>query len=404
MYLFNPWWEHKEFFTGIRRERYLEQLSLNISGKQAILIVGSRRVGKTVLMHQLIRQLLDQKVKPETLIYLPLDHPSLGGKKILELVEEIRAGHGLKREEKLYLFLDEVQFSPTWEQEAKAITDFENIKLFISGSATTKIISKGAFLTGRTLTFNIEPFNFQEFVTYNGGASKSDSAFKNSLFKKYLEIGGYPEYVNSQNPLYFSDLITNVVNKDITTLFPVNNSALISQLLSLLADRAGSQSSLTKLGKILDLTKDTIKDYLYYLSSTFLVTELGKLSVSRNSTLYSPKKYYLLDTGLLFNLTGKLNLGAAAENIVFHKLLSKSQKPAFFFEDQKELDFVVGDLATEVKYELSDMGWEKLASQIKKIPADKFKKIIVLTTNVRKKEVVGGIKVDFESLVDFCLA
>ncbi|MEK7127811.1 MAG: ATP-binding protein, partial [Patescibacteria group bacterium] len=315
LYLFNPWWEHREFFTGTRRDRYLEQLSSNISNKQAILIVGSRRVGKTVLLHQLIRQLLDQKVKPETLIYLPLDHPSLGGKKILELVEEIRTVHGLKRGEKLYLFLDEVQFSPTWEQEAKAIIDFENIKLFISGSASTKILSKGAFLTGRTLTFKIEPFDFKEFVAYHGGTGKLDSAFKNGLFKKYLEVGGYPEYVVSQNPIYFSDLITNVVNKDITTLFPVNNSALLSQLLSLLADRAGSQTSLTKLGKILDLTKDTIKDYVYYLSSTFLVTELGKFSSSRNSTIYSPKKYYLLDTGLLFNLTGRLNFGAAAENI-----------------------------------------------------------------------------------------
>ncbi len=182
MYLFNPWWERKEFFTGTTRDRYLSQLNKNISSKQAILIVGSRRVGKTVLLHQLIRQLLDQKIAPKTLIYLPLDHPSLSGTKILELIEEIRTVHGLKREEKLYLFLDEVQFSPTWEQEAKAIIDFENIKVFISGSASTKILSKGAFLTGRTLTFNIEPFDFKEFVAYHGGAGKLDSSFKNSLF------------------------------------------------------------------------------------------------------------------------------------------------------------------------------------------------------------------------------
>ncbi|MEK7127247.1 MAG: hypothetical protein AAB838_00790, partial [Patescibacteria group bacterium] len=78
-------------------------------------------------------------------------------------------------------------------------------------------------------------------------------------------------------------------------------------------------------------------------------------------------------------------------------------KLGFYFEDQKELDFVVDDLAVEVKYELSDMGWEKLASQIKKIPENKFKKIVVLTTDVRKNEVVGGVKVEFKSLVDFLL-
>jgi predicted AAA+ superfamily ATPase len=401
LYLFNPWWEGKKFFTGIAREKYLAEIKKNLDNKQALLVVGSRRVGKTVLIHQAIQFLLDRKEKPEKIVYLPLDHPSLQGRKILDLLREVRELHGLAMFEKIFLFLDEVQFLPDWEQEVKALVDFEKVKIFVSGSATTKILSRGTFLTGRTLTFVIKPFDFREFLQFqNKVIEKTDQALKNSLLKKFLQVGGYPEYVQTQNPLYFSDLITNVINKDIANLFPVKNPGLVLQLLNLLADRVGTQTSLTKLGAVLDLTKDTVKDYIYYLSSTFLVSELGKYSSSRNATVYSPKKFYLLDAGLLFNLSGKLNLGTATENLVFQKFAGLP-KTGFYFENQKEIDFLANGQAYEVKYELSDLGWEKLAGQIKKLPAGKFEKITVLTTTLRKKETVNGIKIDFVSLADF---
>lgn len=403
LYLFNPWWEQKKFFTGVPREIYLEKIKKNLLGKQALLLVGSRRVGKTTLIYQTVKYLLEKGIKPEHIVYLPLDHPSLSGKKILDLLEEVRQLHGLHRENKLFVFLDEVQFFPGWEQEAKAITDFEKVKLVVSGSASTKILSKGTFLTGRTLTITVRPFDFAEFVAFQDKKiEKADTALRDSLLKKYLQIGGYPEYVDRQNPLYFSDLITNVVNKDIAGLFPVKNTALVSQLLALIADRVGAQSSFTKLGKVLDLTNDTIKDYSSYLSATFLVSELGKYSTSRNVTVYSAKKFYLLDTGLLFNLTGKLNLGAAAELAVFQKLSTVSKKLGFYFEDQKEVDFVNEEgAAYEVKYELSDLAWEKLAGSIKKLPAGRFAKITILTGNPRQNQQINKIKVESARLSDF---
>ena len=366
-------------------------------------MVGSRRVGKTTLIHQTVKHLLEMHVNPKHLVYLPLDHPSLQGKKILDLLEEVRALHGLARSDKLYLFLDEVQFFGNWEQEAKAITDFENVKLIISGSASTKILSKGTFLTGRTITLTIKPFDFKEFVSYHAKNIKTtDSALKDKLFNDYLQIGGYPEYVSNQNPLYFSDLATNVVNKDIASLFSVKNPATVSQLLSLLADRTSSLTSFSKLGKIMDLTKDTIQDYVRYLSMTFLVSDLEKFSTSRNSRIYSPKKFYLLDTGLLFNLTGKLNLGAAAENTVFQKLSNDGVKFGYFFEDQREIDFLTEDgQAYEVKYELDDLNLEKLKKTIANLPQNKFKKITVLTQNPRASLQINNLPVEFQKISNF---
>ncbi len=403
VYLFNPWWEHKEFFTGIPRKKYLELVVSNLENKQALIVVGSRRVGKTTLIHQTIKHLLQKGIEAKHLVYLPLDHPSLQGKKILELLEQVRTLHGFARSEKLYLFLDEVQFFDNWEQEAKAITDFENIKLIISGSASTKILSRGSFLTGRTITLTIRPFDFKEFVAYRSkNIRATDTALLESLFKDYLQTGGYPEYVKEQNPLYFSDLTTNVVNKDIANLFPVKNPTFVSQLLSLLADRTGSQTSFSKLGKIMDLNKDTVSDYIRYLTLTFLISDLEKFSTSRNSRIYSPKKFYLLDTGLLFNLTGKLNLGAAAENAVFQKLSSDGIKFGYYFENQREIDFLTASgKAYEVKYELDNQGWEKLEKTISNLPKGKFKEIIILTQNPRNDLEINNISVKFQKISNF---
>lgn len=360
-------------------------------------------MGKTTLIYQTVKYLIEKKVSPQKILYLPLDHPSVSGKSILEIIETTRQANALSRNDKMYVFLGEIQFLPNWEQEAKAIVDFENIKLVISGSASTKILSKGTFLTGRTLSIVVNPLDFSEFIHFRKlTIGKTDTALRENLLRKYLQTGGYPEYVENQNPLYFSDLVTNIVNKDIAGLFPVKNPALVSQLLSLIADRTGSMTSFTKLGEIMDLTKDTIRDYLYYLSSTFIVNDLGKFSSSRNASLYSPRKFYPLDTGLLFNLTGKLNLGAAAETVVFHKLSKKYKKIGYFFENQKEVDFLTDSgEAFEVKYELSKTGWEKLASSLEKIPVGKFKSLTVLTSNPQKNTQIGNIQVKFQKLSEF---
>ena len=405
LFLFNPWWEKKSFFTGTVREKYLAKIKANLVARSAILLVGSRRAGKTTLIYQTVKYLLEKKNPAERIVYLPLDHPGLQGRKILDILEEVRTIHGLKRSEKLFLFLDEVQFFPGWEQEAKAIVDFENIKLILSGSVSASILAKGSFLTGRTLTVTVKPFDFSEFVATSGKTvGKTDTALLDNFLGKYLRVGGYPEYVVSQNPLYFSDLVTSVISKDIGNLFAVKNTGLVSLLLSLLADRCGSQTSFSKLGEILDLTKDTIREYIYYLSATFLVSGLGKFSHSRNAVVYSPKKFYLLDSGLLFNLTGKLNLGAAAENAVFAKLSQESKDLGFYFENQKEVDFMDNSgEAFEVKFSLPKTGWENLAKNITTLPTEKFKKIIILPGNPRRKEIINGIPVQFCRLANFLL-
>ncbi|MDP2860125.1 MAG: hypothetical protein Q8N98_00225, partial [bacterium] len=253
----------------------------------------------------------------------------------------------------------------------------------------------------RTLTIVVRPLDFQEFADFRGfNFGRTDTGAREKLLDLFLQTGGYPEYVREQNPLYFADLVSNTIHKDIVLLFGIKNGLILRQALSLTADRVGAQTSYSKLGRVLSLSKDTVRDYLYYLSSTFLIGELKKFALSRNEQIYSPRKYYLTDNGLLFNLLGRFSAGAGAENAVFNKLSEGDW--GFYYENQRDIDFVNKDGdGYEVKYELSTENWEKFLRNVRGLSTEKFKKITLLTQQPRQEIVVGKIKIQCEKLSEF---
>ncbi|MBU1071335.1 ATP-binding protein [Patescibacteria group bacterium] len=355
LYLLNPWWLNKKFSSGIPRPKYNQILNSSLRHKRAVLIVGSRRTGKTTLLHQLIKKLLQEKTNPKQILYLLLDHPKLSSYKLLEIVQKFRQIHELKRSQKLYLFFDEVQYSPNWEQQTKALFDTEKVKIYLSGSASSQLLLKSPYLTGRLAKFTIFPANFQEFLTFKKIAlSPSEHYLYPKIFDKYLQTGGYPEYLLQPDPTYFPDLINNILYKDIVALYGIRNPDLIRDLLLLLADRSGHQTSYNKLANILGLNNDTVKEYIYYLKNSLLLTELPRHSTSRSKRIYSAKKFYLNDNGLLFSLTGKINLGSAAEQTLLHHLNDKFDQVNFHYENQREIDFIVNNqIAIESKYQFN---------------------------------------------------
>ncbi|MEK7119035.1 MAG: AAA family ATPase, partial [Patescibacteria group bacterium] len=87
--LLNPWWFGKAVETGIERVSYLKKLEKSLMNKRAVLLVGSRRVGKTTMFHQFIKKLL-KKTSSKHVLYALMDHPQLSTRSILELVHDFR--------------------------------------------------------------------------------------------------------------------------------------------------------------------------------------------------------------------------------------------------------------------------------------------------------------------------
>jgi len=391
-YALNPWWEGKDFKIGILRELYTHNFQKILKRKQIEVIIGSRRVGKTTILKQMIKKALDYGYPAKQIFYLALDHPQISKEPISWHLRNFRKLFMYERKRKLLLFLDEVQASPDWEQELKSIYDLENVKIIISGSTATLIKRQRGRLTGRQIVTIIYPLSFEEFVNFRKVEIGFDEEYKyEKLLEMYLQIGGYPENVLSPSDEYLQNLLEDIIARDLVTLYEIRKPGVLKDMLMILASQIGSRTSFNKLSNVLGISDDTVKEYIEYFESAFLIKQMEKWSVSFKERIYAQKKIYFLDTSFKTLLTGKGDIGAKAENAVFTHLLRKKIECGYFAESEREVDFVTGGfkspLPIEVKYDsdfdLNDKRFAGMKLFLKKYP--RIKSFIVISRNKERE-------------------
>lgn len=410
-FLLNPWWERKEFEVGFPREEYLRKLLSRFDRPQIEIVVGSRRIGKTTFLKQIIKELLQKGVKKEKIFYLSCDHPQARGASLAKHLEAFRQIFSLPRAERIFVFLDEVQEIPNWDLELKSFYDTENLKIVSSGSTSALIKSHGGKLTGRQISTVLYPLSFSEFLMFRQIKPNFSEGYLMEVHaEEYLQVGGYPENVLNPSFEYLGALLEDIFLRDLVRLYPVKNLTIIKDLFNLLAASVGTCVSFNKLANSLGISLDTVKTYVEYLENAFLVEKLSKWSTSYRQKVYTPKKIYLLDTGLKTLVTGSQDLGFKAENAAFVHFLRTGQKIGYFAQSQKELDFIVGGpespLPVEIKYveelSLEDKRLAGLKLFLKKHP--QVKKVKVVTKNLERKEDLSGIEIEMVPLWQFLLS
>jgi len=327
----NPWWERKDIDSGIDRLEYLERLPALSRRKQIEVIVGGRRMGKTTLIKQFIKRLIQQGVEAKDILYLALDNPSLSATPLSEHLKNIRKIHLHDRGRKLFLFLDEVQESVNWEAELKSLYDMERLKIFCTGSTSALIARERSRLTGRQIITTLYPLSFTEFLSFHSESPGLSEDYKyERLLEDYLEKGGYPENVLNPSIEYLSNLVEDILSRDLIRIYPIKKAYALKDLLRLIASSVGSRTSFNKIGKVLGLSVDTVKEYVNYLEAAFLVKSVEKWTTSHTEKIYAQKKIYLWDTGIKTILTGAADLGARAENAVLMELSRKKMALGVF--------------------------------------------------------------------------
>ncbi len=349
LYKQNPWWENKFKERSVKREIYLKEIFRNLDSKVIIFLTGLRRIGKTTILKQIIRQLLSKKIKPKDVLYLSLDSFNLLNYSIHQLAEEYRKLHKKSALDFFYLFLDEVTARENFEQELKSLYDSENMKIICSSSIATLMRDKKAFLTGRTKTIEVMPLTFQEFLVFkNAKISKADSAKLEGYFKDYLKLGGIPYYVLTEDREYLNELIEGVIYKDIIAYHGITGERAVKELFILLCQRVGKPTSYNKLSKILKISVDSVKRYVGYFEKAYLFYVIDRYSKSPSEGVTSPKKIYIGDVGIKNLITEFKDLGASYENLVFLKI--KNTNPRYYLENSIEIDFITKDSIIETKY------------------------------------------------------
>ena len=353
LFQFNPWWEETHFeYKVIPREKYFSKIRKELTSRDIIFLVGLRRVGKTTLLKQTINELIKEKTDPKKILYLSCEHPLFEDKTLIEIVNEYRGYFDISRDEKIYLFFDEVQLKSNFERDLKLLYDMEkDVKIFCSGSSSTILKDKKAYLTGRQKTYEVTPLDFQEYLKFKNEDIKVSEEYKyREKFLSYMKTGGIPEYVLNNDPEYLLNLIDSIIYKDIVSFYGLKNQKIIRDLFVLLCERVGKPISYNKLANILGISTDTVSQYVSYFEETYLIHIVSKYSKTLNERMRSQKKIYICDVGIRNLLVGYKDLGAIFENLVFLKI--KHLEPYYYLENGKEVDFIIKDkeLAIEAKF------------------------------------------------------
>ena len=350
------------------------EYKIPLDSPKIISLIGVRRSGKSSILFDLINR-LRASVARENIIYLNFEDDRLFPLK-LEHLDLILEGfyelYPAKRDEKIYLFLDEVQVVEGWELYIRRIYDTLNVGIFITGSSAKLLSSEIATsLRGRTISFEIFPFSFAEYlkardIQINLNSSKSLSFIKNAL-ASYLVDGGFAETIHEDSFIsrkILSDYLELIVFKDIAERHNIANTALLKHLNKYCFTNISTPLSFTKLynefkSQGFKLSKDTIFNYMAYLEDAYALFTVPIYRNSIKEEQRNPKKIYAIDNGFkkIYDYAITEDMGKLYENVVFLHL-RRQTKEVYYFKQNQEVDFYakLDDKAVlvNVSYEIKD--------------------------------------------------
>ncbi|MBP3609451.1 MAG: ATP-binding protein [Lachnospiraceae bacterium] len=369
----------------IQRDNYMEKLK-RWKDKQVIKVVtGVRRCGKSTLLKQYKEYLLGQGIKEEQCIFLLLD--DLQNEALREyhrLYEYIT--ERLTKEQRYYIFLDEIQLVPEFQKAVDSLYLKENVDIYMTGSNAYILSGELAtLLSGRYVEISMLPFSFREYVEATGLEKKQ-------AFQNYFLRGGFPYASRIEEEEAYQEYIAGIFHtvllKDIVDRKKIADVKLLESILCFLADNIGNMVSSKKIADTLTsmgrkTTSVTVDNYLKTLQEAFVLYEAERYDVKGKQFLQSLGKYYLVDMGFRTHLLGtKLrDFGHVLENIVYLELLRRGYRISVGKVETEEVNFMVQKGDEKAYYQvaatvLDPATFEREIRPLKKI-TDNYPKFIL---------------------------
>ncbi|MBI5583210.1 MAG: ATP-binding protein [Deltaproteobacteria bacterium] len=350
----NRYWSTGVLEAGITREA-LGRCLRELERKEVLLLKGVRRSGKSTLMAQMIRTLLEKKTNPRQILRVNLEEPLYASGYSLDLLERI---YRVYREKvspsgKCYLFLDEIQNIPGWERWVRGRGETENLKIVLTGSSS-QLLSRetGAKLTGRQVSFEIFPLSFSEFLLFKGETVKSKEDYFarkpiiRNLLAEYRQYGGFPEVVLREEAedkeLLLKQYFEDILYRDVVSRHKIRDILTLQNLAVFLLTNIGRLTSVTNLKRNFDVSQDKVEHYTSALLESYLVSRIPKFEMSLKKSLRARFKPYAIDTGLRNRVafTFSEDSGWLAENLVLHHLRQRHEN-IYYGSNGGEVDFLI---------------------------------------------------------------
>lgn len=416
----------QDLSTGIKREKYLNELNKLIFTEQILVITGPRRSGKSYLMRQLAKNLIDKGTAKKNILIINFEDPRFV-KTDLELLNKIYETYIeiIRPEETPYIFLDEIQEVKGWEKWVLMMQELKKARIIASGS-NARLLSHelATLLTGRHIDMTIFPLSFNEFLDFHQISVKKEKDFiQNQMMIKrslndYFEYGAFPQVVlgNSKKELLLSYL-DDLLEKDLVKRYKIRKVEKLKSLVKFYLSNISSLTTFSSIEKFLNLSSDTVEKFSSYLENIYLLFFLKRFSYKVKEQEKSPRKVYAVDTGLINQVGFRFseNFGRLAENIVFLHLLRKKlvekQTELFYWKNERhqEIDFVVKKnnnlFPIQVCWDIRE--WKTKSREIKSLLKGmevlKQNKGLVITEDYKKTEKYGSKEIQFVSLIEWLL-
>lgn len=334
------------------RENYLKKIRPFYNQDLIKVITGIRRCGKSVILKQIINEIIESGVKEENIIYVNFELSDYFDiKEAKELDKYIK--ERIVNKKKYYLFFDEIQSVNEWE---KVINSYKakyenNISIFITGSNSDLLSGELAtFLSGRYVSFKIHPFSFKEVCEF-----KKEEFNKYQLeeqFNDYVKWGGMPQrfQFNQEEEIrtYLTDVYDSIVVKDIINRFRITDIELFNRVAEYIVTTPSQTFSADSLSKYFEtadgrsVSKTTLYNYLEYMCKALFINKVDRYDVRGKRILNGKYKYYLTDLGLgqILSVSKREQMGAYLENIVYNELVYRGYDVKVGNLDSSEIDFI----------------------------------------------------------------
>lgn len=321
-----------------------DQILKSLIPNKVIVLLGPRRVGKTVLIQQII-----EKIEEPYLLFSGEDIT------VLELLKRrsIQNYVNLLQGKKL-LIIDEAQKIPDIGNVLKLMIDqIKGLKIIVTGSSAFDINNKtGEPLTGRKVTYNLFALSEQELDQVENILEKKDNLHKRLVYGNYPELLQLADNANKEE--YLREIISSYLLKDILVFENIRNADKIFDLLRMIAFQIGGEVSMQELGNQLDMSKNTVSKYLDLLSKVYVIHKVNGFSKNLRKEVTKNSRWYFYDNGLRNAIIANLNpvnlrndIGMLWENYMIgerikYQRYNKILVNNYFWRtyDQQEIDWV----------------------------------------------------------------
>jgi hypothetical protein len=345
-----------------KREKYLKKIRPFYHDDDIIkVITGVRRCGKSSLMEMIADEIKQSGVAEDNIIYLDLDKRENRKIKTSDQLEALIESK-IENDKRNYLFIDEVQNVPGFEEVINGFRSDGGFSIFITGSnsylLSGELVTK---LTGRYLEFELFTLSFEEYEQIKQFYGKPINPNGSVELNNYILEGGFPRTVQIDDIVAKRTYVTGVVNeifeKDIKRRVKIKDTTAFEVVRNFVINNFGATTSIKSLTEALEksgikITRATVTKYITALVDAKILYECNRFDMKSKKMLAGEKKYYLADLSFYFaqNTDNRINFGPVLENIVYSYSRSLDYSVSVGRIGKLECDFILRNTENDYSY------------------------------------------------------